>query len=116
MGNPLGNFARWHVIKWRKGGNMSIWNVETGLLVRTLSGHTKTIWSLKVLKNGTLASGSDDNTIKIWNTQSGHLLRTLSAHSSRVTSLEELWSGDDCLLFSGSRDKTVRVWSLNNDE
>lgn len=103
------------------GGNITIWNSETGYDLRTLRNHTNTIWTLKVLKNGTLASGSRDNTVKIWNPQSGHLLRTLDGHKGWVNTLEELSSSsssndDDGLLVSGSYDKTVKKWNTRTGE
>ncbi len=38
-------------------------------------------------QGGTLASGSDDKTVKLWEARSGKLLRTLEGHQSRVTSV-----------------------------
>lgn len=32
----------------------------------TLEGHTSWVWTLQVLPDGRIVSGSDDNTIKIW--------------------------------------------------
>ena len=96
------------------GGNISIWNTETSKVVRNLKGHTSGIWSLKVLKNGNLASGSGDNTIKIWNTQSGELLRTCEGHTGRIDTLEEL--NEDGLLASGSTDKTVKIWDFRTGD
>jgi WD40 repeat protein len=95
-------------------GNMSIWNTETSKNVRHLKGHTSHISSLKVLKNGNLASGSWDNTIKIWNTQSGDILRTCKGHTASVYTLEEL--NADGLLVSGSADKTVKIWDLKTGD
>ena len=33
---------------------------------KTLQGHTNTVWSLAVLNNGNIVSGSNDKTIRIW--------------------------------------------------
>ena len=46
---------------------IKIWDTDTGSLIKTLTGHTDRVFSLAVLPNGFLASGSHDNTIKIWN-------------------------------------------------
>ena len=39
----------------------------SGIIIRTLTGHAKTVLSLAVLPDGSLASGSGDNKIRIWN-------------------------------------------------
>ena len=44
----------------------------------TLSGHTRGVWSVAFAPDGrTLASGSDDKTIKLWDVASGQLIRSL---------------------------------------
>ncbi|CAF0995100.1 unnamed protein product [Brachionus calyciflorus] len=55
--------------------------------------------------------GSNDNTIKIRSMVDGLQKRTLLGHSSMVTSLILLENGD---LASGSYDKTIRIWNVNN--
>ena len=55
---------------------IQIWNVTSGLLERTLRGHTDHVDCLLTLKNGSLISGSEDKTIKIWDAHTGDLLNT----------------------------------------
>ena len=74
-----------------------------------LNGHTASVNDLLLLPNGQLASASDDNTVRIWNTETGKLVKTLRSHKDYVTSLAMPPGASD--FFSGSRDKTVRVWS-----
>lgn len=65
---------------------------------------------LAVLPDGTLASGSQDRTIRIWNPRTGAHLRTLRGHSSRTGSVGSLSVLPDGTLASGSNDKTIRIW------
>jgi hypothetical protein len=55
----------------------------------------------------TLASGSEDNTVRVWDRATGKELQRLSPDSS-VTAVS--FSPDGKTLASGSEDKTVRVW------
>ena len=73
----------------------------------TLSGHLGPVFALTTLSNGTLVSGSDDNTIKLWHPKTFECLHTLSGHSSSVRALTTLVDGT---LVSGSGDKTIKLW------
>ena len=42
------------------------WNISKHETLTTLTGHTNVISSLAVLNNGTLVSGSFDQTIRTW--------------------------------------------------
>ena len=56
-------------------------------LVRTLRGHTDWIGRIAWSPDGrTLASPSQDRTIRLWDAETGHCLRTLKGHTSFATS------------------------------
>lgn len=94
---------------------ITIWNVETGQVVRTLKGHTNWVRCLKELSNGNLASGSADNKIKIWNTRRDKPLRVLKGHTDTVLTLEQLRNTERLMLASGSLDATIKIWDIDND-
>ena len=43
-----------------------IWDTKSWSSIKTLTGHTSSVYSLAVLPDGSLASGSYDETIRIW--------------------------------------------------
>ena len=87
--------------------------VATAQLKATLEGHTDLVWSVAFSPNGqTLASGSQDRTIRLWNPNNGNLKRTLRGHRDAVNSVA--FSPDGRTLASGSWDGTIRLWNPNN--
>jgi WD40 repeat protein len=55
-----------------------------------LTGHTNIVYTLAILSNGNLASGSADSTVKIWNPSTGSLVYTLTGHTNAVWTLATL--------------------------
>ena len=53
------------------------------------------------------ASASKDGTIRVWNATLRQVLFSMSQHTAPVMCVK--WGGDG-LLYSGSRDKTIKVW------
>jgi len=89
---------------------VKLWDVATGALVRTLTGHSVAFSP----DGGLLASGSLDNTVKLWDVATGALARTLAGHINSVASVA--FSPDGRRLASGSVDNTVKLWDVATGE
>jgi WD40 repeat protein len=61
-----------------------IWNLNTGKLIKILSGHTNRVVSIVALDNAHLASASWDQTIRIWNIYNGVNLKSYRCHSKFI--------------------------------
>jgi len=84
--------------------------------IHTLTGHAASVRSIAISHDGqTIASGSDDNTIKLWHLNSGILKSTLTSPSGFFKS-EITWftavafSRDGQTIVSSSLDKFIKLW------
>ncbi|KAJ3226842.1 hypothetical protein HDU81_007082 [Chytriomyces hyalinus] len=58
--------------------------------------------------------GGHDNCIQLWDIHTRHFIRTFSGHTAAVTCSS--LSRDGTKLYSGSCDKTVRLWDVSNGQ
>src|SRR6266704_2071154 len=93
-------------------GDIWLYRVSDGAPVFTCRGHTDGVWSITFSPDGqSLASSSDDGTIRLWDMTdhgAGECLSVLQDHTGRVRSIA--FSPDGSLLASGSDDRTIRLW------
>jgi len=96
-----------------KSGEIRVWDPRTGLQRgQPMRGHSKWITSLAFEpmhvdpRCRRLASSSKDHTIKIWNIATGHCETSISGHLDSVEAVK--WGGAG-LLYSCSRDRTIKV-------
>ncbi|MBI3248818.1 MAG: WD40 repeat domain-containing protein [Deltaproteobacteria bacterium] len=74
-------------------------------------GHTNTVTSVAFSPDGTtLASGSDDHSIRLWDVARGQPRAVLQGHIGRVMSVA--FSPDGTTLASGSDDHSIRLWDV----
>jgi len=94
---------------------ITLWNMHTLEILRTLTGHQKPIFSIAISPDmQIIASGSGDRTIKIWNLHTGKLLRTLRGHAGSINDISI--SVDEQTLASVSLDGTTKIWNLQTGE
>ncbi len=84
--------------------------------IHTLTGHAASVRSIAISPDGqTIATGSDDNTIKLWHLNSGNLKSTLTSPSGFFKG-EITWftavafSRDGQTIVSSSLDKFIKLW------
>ncbi len=63
---------------------LKVWDVATGVLLRTLDSHTEAVSSIAVSADGrVVVSGADDRLVKVWDVETGRVLHTFDAHRVR---------------------------------
>jgi WD40 repeat protein len=87
-----------------------LWDAATGILQRTLEGHSEVLSVAFSPNSRLLASASFDKTVRLWDAATGTRQQTLGGHSDQVWSVA--FSHDSRLLASASADKTVRLWNI----
>lgn len=92
-------------------GEISIWNVANGKLIKRFNGHKDAIYSVAISADGrTLATGSYDQKIILWDAANGTMLRTLEGHNGAV--FDVVFRPDGKVLASASADRTVKLWEV----
>jgi WD40 repeat protein len=112
-------FSQWHIYTRladeAKKRAVSLMYEGPLKLARILQEHTEPVWCVAISFDGkTLASGSEDHTIKLWSLSIAQQPRTLHGHTGAVVSTAFLRKKN--ALVSGSEDCTIRLWSLSNDQ
>ncbi|KAI8898235.1 WD40-repeat-containing domain protein [Globomyces pollinis-pini] len=83
------------------------WNVETGLCIGILKGHTKCVRGVQ-FDDSKIVSCSMDKTIRIWDLKTFNCVRVIEGHTEGVVCVHFI----DRILASGSVDGIIRVWNL----
>lgn len=92
--------------------SVRVWDVESGALLHTLSGHPETPWAVAFNPDGSmLASSGAGGIVHLWDLQATHQPRqTLRSHAKAVQGLA--FSADGRMLATGDVDGIVCVWRV----
>ncbi|WTE71220.1 WD40 repeat domain-containing protein [Streptomyces sp. NBC_01615] len=89
---------------------MRLWDISTGKTRATLTGHTDQVSDVAFSPDGhTLATSSQDSTVRLWNADTGEPRRTMLGHTDWVYAVA--FGPDGHTLATASADKTVRLWN-----
>ncbi|KAL4630392.1 zinc finger protein 106-like [Arapaima gigas] len=90
---------------------ISVRDAKSGLLLRTLKGHTKTVLCMKVVHEF-VYSGSSDRSVQSYNIHTGELKRIYKGHNHAVTVVTVLGK----VMITACLDKLVRVYELQSHD
>jgi WD40 repeat protein len=93
-------------------GAISIYDSSSGVLIKRIAAHTNAISAISWSKQGKVATGSYDNTVKIWDASSWKQIGDpIKNHTDRVWDVA--WSNDGSVLATAGRDG--KVFTFNPD-
>jgi WD40 repeat protein len=95
----------------RDDHTLKIWDLESGTVERTLTGHKSHLSAVAVIDSKRIVFASYDCTLKIWDIESDTVKQTLSGHTGWVNAVAVV---DGTRIVSGSNDHTLKVWNLQS--
>jgi WD40 repeat protein len=99
-----------------RSGELKIWQVESGQLLRSLDAlHSDTVFALRFSPDGTkLASAAADKFLKVTSVADGKDLRSFEGHTHHVMAVD--WKSDGKQIITGGADKVLKLWDLDSGE
>jgi WD40 repeat protein len=92
-------------------GDIRIWDVSSGRIVRTFSGYMSSVFGLAISPDGgILCAGGIQGAIRFWSLRSGTLIRVVSVHNGWVNGL--VFSPDGGWLLSVGSDGAGKIWGI----
>lgn len=122
--------------------HLNVYDTQTGLLLHEFSDHDGGVWALKRVGLNTIITGSTDHTVRVWSLSKGRCTHVFRGHNATVRCLDVVMPADYVdprsddrpsddppppsavgessydfpLILTGSRDTTMRLWRLPNED
>ena len=99
-----------------RSGELNIWNVEDGSLVRAIKDpHSDTIFALEFSpESDYIASCAADRFMKVFETATGNFVRSFEGHTHHV--LGVTWRADGRVLASSGADNVIKIWDFRTGD
>jgi WD40 repeat protein len=95
----------------RVDNRVDVWDTSTCKILFVLRGHAGSVAQVAYNPNGrTIATASDDRTVKFWNATDGTELSSIVGHRSPVSCLA--FSPQGRSLLSADRDGAIKIWQI----
>jgi WD40 repeat protein len=92
------------------GSRVILFDASSGRRLRAFTGHEARVYRAAFAPDGkTLASASDDHTVRLWDVATGQQKRVLTGHRGMVRGLA--YSRDGTMIASGGGDREIRIWN-----
>ncbi|KIK44108.1 hypothetical protein CY34DRAFT_11278 [Suillus luteus UH-Slu-Lm8-n1] len=96
-----------------RDGAVKLWNVDTGKIIKTWTGHIKEVRSVSWSPDsGRVVSGSNDGTFRVWNVESGKTILGPINAGERVWAV--CYSPDVKMIATGGI--RIKIWDANSGE
>ncbi|RIB22710.1 WD40-repeat-containing domain protein [Gigaspora rosea] len=90
-----------------------LWNPETGLRIKTYTGHGKEVLDISVTIDHTrFVSCGGDRQVYYWDVATGRTIRRFEGHNQRVNTVD--FNMEGTVIASGSYDTTIRLWDCRS--
>lgn len=99
-----------HFVSASNDCTLKVWDLATGAVIRTLSGHESFIYDVAVLSNGDLVSTAEDRSVRVW--RNGQAVQAITLPCISVWSVAVL-ANDDIAV--GCSDRKVYVFTAAED-
>ena len=99
-----------------RSGELRLWDVETGSLVREITEpHSDAVLCLQFSPDGRqIASGAADRFTKVFDVETGNFVKSFEGHGQHVLGVS--WRADGRVLATGSADKSIKLWDFRAGE
>ena len=99
-----------------RSGEIKLWEVGKGMLVRTLDGlHSDTVFGLRFSPDGSLlASAGADKFMKVTRVSDGKEVKSFEGHTHHVLAVD--WKADGKQIVTGGGDNVIKLWDFETGE